>query len=111
MDKEQNQFYKEAGQRIMKLRLANNLSREMLAEMANISPKFLYEIELGKKGFSAYTLKRVTKALEMKSDYILTGNNRIECSEGIVSAIELFEDSQLKKINNLLEVIYEIGRG
>ena len=37
------------GYRIMKIRLERHYSREYLAELADISPKFLYEIEIGKK--------------------------------------------------------------
>ncbi len=110
MDKIQENFYKLAGQRIMKLRLVNNLSREMLAEMANISSKFLYEIETGKKGFSAYTLEHLTKALSIRSDYILTGFNKSDNCKEIYSTIELFDEAELKKVNNLLEVVYEIGK-
>ena len=44
---------KEAGNRIRILREKENLSREFFSELTGISPKFLYEIETGKKGFSA----------------------------------------------------------
>lgn len=47
-----NADYSEIGFRIMQLRNQQNISRERLADMANISQKFLYEIEFGKKGFS-----------------------------------------------------------
>ena len=47
-----NADYSELGFRIMQLRNQQNISRERLADMANISQKFLYEIEFGKKGFS-----------------------------------------------------------
>lgn len=110
MDSTQEQFYKLAGNRIMGLRLSNNLSREMLAEIADISSKFLYEIETGKKGFSAYTLKRLTKALKIGSDYIITGYKKPSNYKDVYSTIELFDESKLNKINDLLEVVYEIGK-
>lgn len=53
-----NDFYAKAGQRIRNLREVNRYTREKLAELAEISPKFLYEIEVGAKGFSADTLSR-----------------------------------------------------
>ena len=40
-----NADYSEIGFRIMQLRNQQNISRERLADMANISQKFLYEIE------------------------------------------------------------------
>ena len=41
------------GYRIRELREMHNYTREEIAEMVEISPKFLYEIESGKKGFSS----------------------------------------------------------
>ena len=41
------------GYRIRELREMHNYTREEMAEMVEISPKFLYEIESGKKGFSS----------------------------------------------------------
>ncbi len=38
------------GKRIKRLRLKNKMTREELAEAANISVSFIYEIETGKKG-------------------------------------------------------------
>ena len=57
-----NDFYAKAGQRIRNLREVNRYTREKLAELAEISPKFLYEIEVGAKGFSADTLSRIASA-------------------------------------------------
>ena len=37
--------YKEAGERILLTRVMRGYTRELLAEKASISPKFLYEIE------------------------------------------------------------------
>ncbi len=48
-----NSFYNDAGARIRRIRELNRYTRDELAELANISPKFLYEIETGQKGFSA----------------------------------------------------------
>lgn len=67
------EFNKSIGDRIMMLRIANHLSRERLAEMADISTKFLYEVENGKKGCSAYVLYRLATALGIKSDYVMNG--------------------------------------
>lgn len=43
-------FNIQIGKKIMKKRLQRGYTREYLAEMADISAKFLYEIEIGKKG-------------------------------------------------------------
>ncbi len=63
------------GRRIKGLRLARKMTREELAEAAELSTSFLYEIETGKKGFSAYTLESLAGALDVQADYILRGND------------------------------------
>lgn len=108
MNIQQKEFYKLSGQRIMELRQMNMLSREVLAEISQISPKFLYEIEMGKKGFSAYTLAHLTKALEIRSDYVIIGDQRTGDTEMPLASIELFDKSQHAKIDELLKKIYEI---
>lgn len=61
------------GQRIKALRLKRKMTREALSEEADISVSFLYEIETGKKSFSAYTLGNLSRALNVEADYILLG--------------------------------------
>lgn len=48
------------GERIRELRESQNYTREGFAEKVDISAKFLYEIEVGKKGFSADVLCRIS---------------------------------------------------
>ena len=61
------------GTRIRELREIQNYTREAFAEKIEISSKFLYEIETGKKGFSADTLCRISQALSVSCDYIMFG--------------------------------------
>lgn len=63
----------EVGYRIKMLRETQNYTREELAEKAEISSKFLYEVEKGRKGLSADTLLKLSKTLSCSCDYILTG--------------------------------------
>lgn len=57
--------------KISQLRIENNLTREELANLADISAKFLYEIEYGKKGFSAFTLYKIVQAFNVSFDIII----------------------------------------
>jgi len=65
----------EVGKRIQELRLQKEISREQLAVKMGITTKYLYEIEKAKKGFSADTLVKISKALSCSCDYILQGIN------------------------------------
>lgn len=67
--------YKEVGERIALLRIQNNYTREAFAGQIKISPKFLYEIETGKKGFSIKVLYNISKVLSVSCDYIIYGKD------------------------------------
>jgi len=66
-------FYIEAGKRIHSERIMRGYTRKYLAEQASISPKFLYEIENGRKGFSAQVLYNLCNTLQVDCNYILSG--------------------------------------
>lgn len=97
---------KEIGERIAYLRVVNHYTREALAEMVGITPKFLYDIETGKKGFSANTLFRISKSLGVSCDYIISGTTNSNLTE--IDELEMFEPSQQKRIRELLRVIYDL---
>lgn len=59
------------GERIRLGRKVNNLTREKLAELIDVSPRFLAEVESGKVGVSLQTLKNISAALSVSSDYLL----------------------------------------
>lgn len=63
------------GLRIRKQREFFGYTREQLAELLDVTPKFCSDIELGLKGMSIPTLCRVSEVLKLSTDYILFGEN------------------------------------
>ena len=104
-----NTFYSNAGARIRKLRDNNRYTREYLAERADISPKFLYEIECGNKGFSAETLFKLAKSLSVSCEYILGGKTNNDCNQELSEALKNFSSFQLTDIANILKLINKIN--
>ncbi len=101
------------GERIRTLRELNHYSREYLAEKVEVSSKFLYEIELGKKGFSADILCRIALALSVSCDYIMYGemnNNMSAESQRVMSLLNMFNDEQVGKVLEILESIYSLSK-
>ena len=72
---------KEIGQRIRARREEQGITREEMAGKTEITSKFLYEVENGKKGISATNLYKIATALGCSCDYLLFGRNRAD-SEG-----------------------------
>lgn len=93
------------GQRIRYLREKNNYSRELFAEKIQISSKFLYEIENGKKGFSVEILLRITKVLNISCDYILTGVDKRNVSEEFLKEIYEIPPFQREYIQEILTIL------
>ena len=91
----------EVGERIKELRKTRNMTREEVAEKSEISSKFLYEIELGKKGLSADTLVKLAKTLSCSCDYIMTGEQ--EDSDIFLNKLEMEQRKRVQKIMGMIE--------
>lgn len=108
MEKTHEEFYNRTGRRIMELRTQKRYTREYLAEMADISSKFLYEIEMGKKGCSYYVLYMLAKALDVTVDYLL--QDELNVSESSSEKIYLhFEEKDKKHVDSIMQILYELA--
>ena len=97
------------GLRIRALREANGYTREAFVTRINISTKFLYEVESGKKGFSAETLYKISRALSTSSDYIMSGNKHDKIPEKILDILEGFSPDQMPNVQAILKSALEIN--
>ena len=100
---------KNVGQRIRKLREANSYTRDAFAEKVDISSKFLYEIETGKKGFTVEILSKISKALCVSNDYILGGRENGKVPEKVVDILECFTPEQMEHVQDILKLIQEMS--
>lgn len=102
------ELYGAVGKRIKETRIFQGYSRSKLAEKAGISDKFLYEIEMGKKGFSSDVLYRISDVLGVSCDYILKGSQRKENDNSeLMAVIECFDKRDIQKLGALVKMIYE----
>jgi len=92
------------------LREINHWTREEFSEMADISPKFLYEIEIGKKGFSAETLYNIAKALSVNCEYILVGSEIGKYNSELLGVLNMFDGSHLSLLSNIIISIYKMQK-
>ena len=86
---------KEIGHRVREMREYHEFTREKLAEYADISVQFLASIETGQKSMTTHTLYKISKALNISTDYLVTG----QCCS-----------SETSKINLMLETLSEDER-
>lgn len=106
-------FKKEIGKRIRQIREEKEMTRDQLAEGAEITSKFLYELENGKKGLSANTLLKIAKALSCSCDYILLGVKRGDGTYGSdpfdAQLLKGFNEKQCKIISEILQLLLELN--
>lgn len=98
------------GARIRYIRELNHYTREELAEYADISSKFLYEIESGQKGLSATNLLKICQALEVSCDYIMTGKAEYTCNEDMINILESFDATQISNVKKILTAVLEVSK-
>ncbi|MBQ5390131.1 MAG: helix-turn-helix transcriptional regulator [Clostridia bacterium] len=106
-----DRFDSNVGARIRALREKAGFSREKCSEMAGIGSKFLYEIECGKKGMSAYTLYNIASALGVSTDYILSGLEKNGEMDGIIGILSSMNQEQLAQIETILRQISMLIHG
>ncbi|MFR1884779.1 MAG: helix-turn-helix domain-containing protein [Blautia sp.] len=63
------------GLRVKNSRRKKHLTQEKFAELIDVSPHYIYEIERGLKAMSLYTLNNIVVCLDISSDYLLYGDD------------------------------------
>ena len=65
---------KEIGQRIIERRKKLGLTQEALAEKGDVTAQFVSYAEAGKRAMRPENLMKIAAALEVSTDYLLTGD-------------------------------------
>ena len=97
---------KELGEKIKRIRRQRNLTQEELAEMIDISPRSLSNIEVGTCFVKSDTLEKIIECLGISTEELFA-NEHIKTKEELIVEIEKL----IKKAENdikLLEKSYKI---
>lgn len=95
------------GKRICDLRKSYGYTQEKLAEMAEISIQFLVQIEKGQKTMKVGTLRKLSAALSVSSDYIINGSAAYTENAEINALLSTLSDCNKKQAAKLLKVFVE----
>lgn len=97
---------KKIGIQISKIRKEKGYTRETLAEMSNISPNYLYNIEIGNKIPNVIIFIDICNALNVTSGEILGDqvNDRfLSFLENISYSFNKLSDKEIKSIENTID--------
>lgn len=96
----------EVGIRIQEKRKIKHYTRNALANKVGISSKFLYEIEKGRKNFSADILRRIAQELDVSCDYIMLGEKEEKCEAvQFLKKLEALGPEKLTRLQRLLDML------
>ena len=100
------------GKRIRQIREEKEMTRNQLSESSEITSKFLYEVENGKKGLSANTLLKISNGLSCSCDYILFGVKMGNGSYGSEvldrQLLKGFSERQCEIVSEILQLLLEL---
>ncbi len=97
----------EVGKRITELRFRRGYTREKLSELADISVQFLADIEKGRKSMTIATLRKLSSALLVTTDYIVNGTSVQDNNSDIISILDSLSDKNKKQAEKILTAFAE----
>lgn len=97
--------YFEIGALIKSQREFLGITREELAERLDITPRFCYDLELGHKGMSISTLIKISKELNVSTDYLLFGDTKEKFK--LAESLSLIQECPPEKRQSLNKIIIE----
>ena len=103
MPKRNQELAREIGLRIARRRKELGWSQEETAERAGLSARFLACVERGEKSFSADSIVKTCQALNIPTDYLLTGHVTASEVSYIQKLLAPMNETQRKAAEDILK--------
>lgn len=98
--------YVEIGNRIRLEREKFDMTREKLAELLNLSPYFLGQIERGERKMSISTLINISECLHISIDYLFFEQVNVNSNNNVLhSLINKCSEKEIAVIEGLIKLI------
>lgn len=91
------------GRRIQNQRKLQGYTQEQLADMMNVSVQMISNLERGNKAIRIDNLVKLSRILNISTDYILTGKQTADDALALVGRISRLPDRERKMIEALVE--------
>lgn len=93
----------EIGKRIIERRKKLGLTQETLAEKGDMTPQFISYAESGKRAMRPENLLKISTALEVSADYLLTGDIVDKDLLILSDKLRKLSPSQVRIIENIID--------
>lgn len=98
------------GGRLREIREIKGYTREQLAEYAEISANFLWEIESGRKSVKVQNLAKLALALNVSTDYLIFGSRQNKPSEIVSEVLSALPDNLKGNFEKMVELFIDTVR-
>lgn len=109
MEKEKSKLAVEIGSRIAKRRNQLGLTQAQAAERAGLTQQFFASVETGTKNIRAESIIKVTKALNISADFLLTGIVTDFERHELMKMLEPLDEAQFSEIENVIRDVLRFG--
>lgn len=96
-------FLREVGQRIAERRKSLGLTQEQLAELGDMTTQFVSYAEAGKRGMRPENLRKISAALGVSADYLLTGERVDIDYQRITDKLRRLSSQQTRIIESIID--------
>lgn len=103
MMQEKDLCLQEIGQRIIERRKKLGLTQEALAEIGDMTTQFVSYAESGKRAMRPENLKKISNALGVSADYLLTGDIVDKDLLILSDKMRKLSPSQLRTVENIID--------
>ena len=98
---------REMGERIYLRRKAVGFTQEELAEKIGVSVQMISNLELGKKAIRPENLVKVSKALDISTDFILMGSERFDSKKELFEKIMCLSPKKQDLVSEIVRLCIE----
>lgn len=98
--------YKAVGERIKESRISKDMTQDTLAELIEVNPSFISNIERAKTKMSTETLASIARSLHTSVDYLLFGDIELDHDQysnlAVLEIQDILKDRDKNDINAFL---------
>ena len=102
-----NDVLSNMGRRISAIRKINGMTQEQLADRAGVAAQTISAAELGKKALRPENIIKLSQALQVSIDYLLTGNRNATDYALLNGKLASVDHKKYDRIMRVVEIMLE----
>lgn len=95
------------GDRISSACKSKKMTQEALAELADVSYQTIFSAELGKKALRPENIIKISQALQVSTDYLLTGNRNTSDYITLDCKLATVDSAKYDRIMRVVDIMLE----